>query len=106
MVASAPQAHGTTSNGAAECHKNVVNYAEIPSSVTWSSSSLPPGKAVEPALLDERSLLACIVRAIPAGSDGRIRISTTVSIFSAVARDYFFIIWLIGLYLFHIPATK
>ncbi|OAY80331.1 hypothetical protein ACMD2_23659 [Ananas comosus] len=78
VVASAPQVHGTTSNGAAECHKNVVNYAEIPSSVTWSSSSLPTGKAVEPALLDERSLLACIVRAIPAGSDGRIRISTTL----------------------------
>nr|CAD1821787.1 unnamed protein product [Ananas comosus var. bracteatus] len=44
VVASAPQVHGTTSNGAAECHKNVVNYAEIPSSVTWSSSSLPLGR--------------------------------------------------------------
>ncbi|THU54050.1 hypothetical protein C4D60_Mb10t20930 [Musa balbisiana] len=38
-------------------------------------SSKPP---VDPNLLDERSLLACIVRAVPAGSDGRIRISTTL----------------------------
>ncbi|CAD5192986.1 unnamed protein product [Musa acuminata subsp. malaccensis] len=43
------------------------------------SSILMPGKPlVEPNLLDERSLLACIVRAVPAGSDGRIRISTTL----------------------------
>ncbi|XP_064982465.1 uncharacterized protein LOC135623432 isoform X1 [Musa acuminata AAA Group] len=43
------------------------------------SSILMPGKPpLEPNLLDERSLLACIVRAIPAGSDGRIRISTTL----------------------------
>ncbi|CAL5013897.1 unnamed protein product [Urochloa decumbens] len=32
----------------------------------------------EPALLDERSLLACIVRAVPAGPEGGIRISTTL----------------------------
>lgn len=35
------------------------------------------GKTSETALLDERSLLACIVRTIPAG--GRIQISSTVS---------------------------
>lgn len=34
-------------------------------------------KTSETALLDEKSLLACIVRTIPAG--GRIRISSTVS---------------------------
>ena len=44
-----------------------------------SSISMPGKPPLEPNLLDERSLLACIVRAIPAGSDGRIRISTTVS---------------------------
>lgn len=44
-----------------------------------TSSSLTSGKIPHPTLLDERSLLACIVRAIPAGSNGRIRISTTVS---------------------------
>ncbi|XP_062191971.1 uncharacterized protein LOC133895568 isoform X2 [Phragmites australis] len=32
----------------------------------------------EPSLLDERSLLACIVRAVPAGPEGGIRISTTL----------------------------
>lgn len=37
------------------------------------------GKAAEPALLEEQALLACIVRTIPPGSSGRIRISTTVS---------------------------
>lgn len=36
------------------------------------------GRTSEILLLDERSLLACIVRTIPAG--GRIRISSTVSI--------------------------
>lgn len=36
-------------------------------------------KAAEPTLLDEQSLLACIVRTIPPGSSGRIRISSTVS---------------------------
>lgn len=35
------------------------------------------GRTSETALLDERSLLACMVRTIPAG--GRIRISSTVS---------------------------
>lgn len=35
------------------------------------------GKTSENALLDERALLACIVRTIPPG--GRIRISSTVS---------------------------
>ncbi|XP_042504946.1 uncharacterized protein LOC122081762 isoform X2 [Macadamia integrifolia] len=39
---------------------------------------LTPGKISEPSLLDEKSLLVCIVRAIPAGSGGRIRISSTL----------------------------
>ncbi|KAI3888301.1 hypothetical protein MKX03_035842, partial [Papaver bracteatum] len=33
----------------------------------------------DPNLLDERSLLVCLVRAIPAGSGGRIKISSTLS---------------------------
>ncbi|KAK3122322.1 hypothetical protein QOZ80_8BG0668050 [Eleusine coracana subsp. coracana] len=37
-----------------------------------------PRTTKEPALLDERSLLACIVRAVPAGTDGGIKISTTL----------------------------
>ncbi|XP_071934082.1 uncharacterized protein [Coffea arabica] len=36
------------------------------------------GKLSEANLLDERSLLACIVRTIPPGSGGRIRITTTL----------------------------
>ncbi|XP_042480701.1 uncharacterized protein LOC122061496 isoform X2 [Macadamia integrifolia] len=43
-----------------------------------ASNSLTPGKISELTLLDEKSLLACIVRAIPAGSGGRIRISSTL----------------------------
>lgn len=43
-----------------------------------SGTLLPSKTPLEPKLLDERSLLVCIVRAIPAGSDGRIRISTTL----------------------------
>ncbi|KAK4351020.1 hypothetical protein RND71_030333 [Anisodus tanguticus] len=36
------------------------------------------GKSVEVNLFDEKALLACIVRTIPPGSGGRIRISSTV----------------------------
>lgn len=44
---------------------------------TGQTNTLLSGKTSEAALLDERALLACIVRTIPTG--GRIRISTTVS---------------------------
>ncbi|KAF5442664.1 hypothetical protein F2P56_035298 [Juglans regia] len=43
---------------------------------TGQSNILTAGKASELALLDERSLLACIVRTIPAG--GQVRISSTL----------------------------
>lgn len=42
-------------------------------------NSTTVARSLEVALLDERALLACIVRTIPAG--GRIRISSTVSKF-------------------------
>ncbi|XP_074569904.1 uncharacterized protein LOC141826549 isoform X2 [Curcuma longa] len=58
-----------SSNGTTESNKSVP-----PISGTVLLSKTP----LEPKLLDERSLLVCIVRAIPAGSDGRIRISTTL----------------------------
>lgn len=45
------------------------------------------GKASETALLDERSLLACIVRTVPAG--GRIRINSTVSLLLINLEDCF-----------------
>lgn len=43
---------------------------------TGQTNSLTVGRTSEIVLLDERSLLTCIVRTIPAG--GRIRISSTV----------------------------
>ena len=43
---------------------------------TGQTNITPAVKIPEPALIDERSLLACIVRTIPAG--GRIRINSTV----------------------------
>lgn len=45
---------------------------------TVQTTSTTIAKAPDAALLDERSLLACIVRTIPAA--GRIRISSTVSV--------------------------
>ena len=37
------------------------------------------GKSTNPTLLDERSLLACLVRAIPSEASARIKINTTVT---------------------------
>lgn len=51
--------------------------SEVPA--TGQAMNRGNGRAHASVLLDERSLLACIVRAIPAGSGGQIRISTTVS---------------------------
>lgn len=47
-------------------------------SVKWTANSVAPTQPPQPALLDERTLLGCIVRAIPLGADKRIRISTTL----------------------------
>jgi hypothetical protein len=60
---------------------NVVNQVDIMKSVAGGFSSQLPRAPKEPSLLDERSLLACIVRAVPAGTEGGIRISSTVSQF-------------------------
>ncbi|KAK9093817.1 hypothetical protein Scep_025286 [Stephania cephalantha] len=53
--------------------------SEVSASTGQAYNSQPSGKIPEPALLDERQLLACIVRAIPAGSNGRIRITSTLT---------------------------
>lgn len=45
---------------------------------TGQANVVTVGKTSETSLLDERSLLACIVRTIPAG--GRIRINSTVCV--------------------------
>ncbi len=65
-----------------EAAVNNSTGAALPESFvsTGQANTLTVGKASEPALLDERSLLACIVRTVPAG--GRIRISSTVSVFT------------------------
>ncbi|XP_078173988.1 RNA polymerase II degradation factor isoform X2 [Carex rostrata] len=56
-------------NGTVDGSKNAMNYTEVVSTVTM---------AKEMPLLDERSLLACIVRAIPPGLNNQIKISTTL----------------------------
>lgn len=67
-----------------------VNFGEISISNVTSTvlpeayvsarqpNTLATGKTTEVTLLDERSLLACIVRTIPSGSGGKIRISSTL----------------------------
>jgi hypothetical protein len=62
-----------------ELKSNVANQAVTHTSAAGGAGSPLPYAPKEPVLLDERSLLACIVRAVPAGSDNRIRISSTVS---------------------------
>jgi hypothetical protein len=74
-------------NSATE-NPNVVNQVDTMKSVTGGFGSQLPRVPKEPALLDERSLLACIVRAVPAGPEGGIRISSTVSQFSSTLRCY------------------
>ncbi|VFQ80962.1 unnamed protein product [Cuscuta campestris] len=48
------------------------------SMVSMGQKNAYPVNPAEPILLDEQSLLACIVRTIPPGSSGQIRISTTL----------------------------
>ncbi|KAH0464836.1 hypothetical protein IEQ34_004939 [Dendrobium chrysotoxum] len=66
------------SNSAAEYNSAKLVSSETTIPTTHESSSVTTSKTMDHALLDERALLACIVRAIPAGSDGRIRISSTL----------------------------
>ncbi|KAJ4956582.1 hypothetical protein NE237_013365 [Protea cynaroides] len=61
-----------------ETTENHMVVPETSISSGRTSYLLTPEKISEPTLLDEKSLLACIVRAIPAGSVGRIRISSTL----------------------------
>lgn len=79
---------GSTANATSVTSHSVNHIETIQNNSTDSvlsdafTSTGPTGSATiaktsETALLDEKSLLACIVRTIPAG--GRIRISSTVS---------------------------
>ncbi|CAM0911766.1 unnamed protein product [Alopecurus aequalis] len=65
-------------NMAPELKSNVVNQDDTLTSADGGAGSSLPCTPKEPVLLDERSLLACIVRAVPAGYDNRIRISSTL----------------------------
>ncbi|XP_020582706.1 uncharacterized protein LOC110026189 isoform X2 [Phalaenopsis equestris] len=76
--ASAAPSNVVGSNNAAECNRAVLVSSEIKIPTTQESSLAITSKSMDHALLDERALLACIVRAIPAGSDGQIRISSTL----------------------------
>ncbi|KAL5230373.1 hypothetical protein ABZP36_029149 [Zizania latifolia] len=65
-------------NDTAEFNSNVVNQPDTLTSAGGGMGSVLPHVPNDPSLLDERSLLACIVRAVPSGPDGQIRISTTL----------------------------
>lgn len=65
---------------APECNAAGLILPEVPISAGGTTTPMTAEKTPKPTLLDERSLLACIVRAIPSGASGRIRISTTVSL--------------------------
>ncbi|KAM0913303.1 hypothetical protein ACQ4PT_012248 [Festuca glaucescens] len=67
-----------SNNVVPELKSNVANQAVTLTSTGGGAGSPLPYAPKEPVLLDERSLLACIVRAVPAGSDNRIRISSTL----------------------------
>lgn len=87
QVLIAEQSSSATNASSHKIHS--VNHTEMvvknsPDSVlpeayasTAQTNSTTVGRSLEAAFLDERALLACIVRTIPAG--GRIRISSTVS---------------------------
>jgi hypothetical protein len=52
----------------------------VPSSVNSQPTAVESTKNPEPVLLDERALLACLVRAVPAEANAKISIKSTVSI--------------------------
>ncbi|XP_020706007.1 uncharacterized protein LOC110116671 isoform X2 [Dendrobium catenatum] len=78
VAVSAALSHAVGTCSAVECIEDNLVFPAPPVRVSGALSSMPTNTAKEPVLMDERALLACIVRAIPAGSDGRIRISTTL----------------------------
>lgn len=78
VTGSAAQSHGVGSRSTEECINDNLVFSASSVPVIGASSSMSTNTAKDSVLLDERALLACIVRAIPASSDGRIRISTTL----------------------------
>ncbi|KAK1296823.1 hypothetical protein QJS10_CPB15g00848 [Acorus calamus] len=72
------QSHAVSLGTESECNTSVTILPEAPVSAAQMSNVLISSKGPELALLEEGSLLACIVRAIPSGSSGQIKISTTL----------------------------
>ncbi|KAF8379794.1 hypothetical protein HHK36_029243 [Tetracentron sinense] len=78
------QPNSVANTSSSDTPTRLVNFSETTDiseasfSAARESILLTLGKIPEPTLVDERSLLACIVRATPAGSGGRIRISSTL----------------------------
>lgn len=56
----------------------------VATSVTSQVTTPEAIKSAEPVLLDERSLLGCLVRAVPAEASAKIRISSTVCLCSVL----------------------
>ncbi|MCL7031961.1 hypothetical protein MKW94_026652 [Papaver nudicaule] len=77
-MSSGSSTHSVNSIEATECNASVVVSSEASFPAERVINMVPVRKVPEPKLLDERSLLVCIVRAIPAGSGGQIRISSTL----------------------------
>ncbi|CAK9141595.1 unnamed protein product [Ilex paraguariensis] len=82
-----PSSANTSPSEAPICPVNIgettisnVTSAILPEAIssTGQNDAVIVGKTAETTLLDERSLLACIVRTIPPGCSGRIRISSTL----------------------------
>lgn len=81
-AAAASPSHDTSVHSVNFCETTIKNGtgAIFPEKLvsTGQTNNLISAKTSETALLDERSLLACIVRTIPTG--GKIRISSTVGL--------------------------
>lgn len=80
---SANSSPSDTFNDQVNISESAVNTsagAFLPDAVvsTAQTNSVTAGNVTETSLLDERSLLACIVRTIPSGLSGSIRISSTL----------------------------
>lgn len=74
----APALHSITSQEAQGKQGPVGVSIATSSVVPQTSMAEGNGKAAMPILLDEKSLLACLVRAIPSEASARIKISTTL----------------------------
>ncbi|KAH7692485.1 hypothetical protein IHE45_01G069800 [Dioscorea alata] len=78
VTGSTAPSSSATSNVSAECKDDMMTSSESSVLISQATNLMNSVRAKEPSLLDERSLLACIVRAIPAGSGNGVKMSTTL----------------------------